>query len=154
MTSYYDASPHPRNSVRQQQPTIITCTSILFLFLLPPCASDDRIVPGKPLSPGATIISEDGSFALGFFSPSNTSPEKLYLGIWYNDIPEFTVVWVANREAPVTNSTSPAAPTLSLRPTPPTSSCPTPTAALLGRRTSPAASTQPPLRHRRQPQFS
>ncbi|KAK3146931.1 hypothetical protein QOZ80_3BG0275300 [Eleusine coracana subsp. coracana] len=91
---------------------IITGTSILFL-LLPRCSSQDRIVPDKPLTPGATIISEDGSFAMGFFSPTNSTPEKLYLGIWYNDIPQFTVVWVANQEAPVTNRTSPA-PALSI----------------------------------------
>ncbi|TVU10335.1 hypothetical protein EJB05_43859, partial [Eragrostis curvula] len=51
---------------------------------------------------------------LGFFSlQSNSRPAKLYLGIWYNDIPGRTVVWVANREAPATNSTS-SAPALSL----------------------------------------
>ncbi|XP_062193931.1 putative G-type lectin S-receptor-like serine/threonine-protein kinase At1g61610 [Phragmites australis] len=86
----------------------------VFLLLLPPCASDDRLVPGKLLSPGATIISDGGSFALGFFSPANsTTTETLYLGIWYNDVPRLTVVWVANRETPVTNHTSPA-PALSL----------------------------------------
>uniref|UniRef100_I1QR28 Receptor-like serine/threonine-protein kinase n=2 Tax=Oryza glaberrima TaxID=4538 RepID=I1QR28_ORYGL len=43
---------------------------------------------------------------MGFFSPSNSTPDKLYLGIWYNDIPVRTVVWVANQETPVTNGTT------------------------------------------------
>ncbi|CAL5082736.1 unnamed protein product [Urochloa decumbens] len=86
---------------------------ILLLLPVQPCASDDRLIPGKPLFPSATIVSNSGSFALGFFSPTNSTPAKLYLGIWYNDIPRRTVVWVANRETPVTNSTS-SPPSLSL----------------------------------------
>ncbi|KAF0910650.1 hypothetical protein E2562_004646 [Oryza meyeriana var. granulata] len=85
----------------------------VLLLLPPPCAPDDRLVPGKPLSPAATVVSDDGAFALGFFSPSNSTPEKMFLGIWYNDIPRRSVVWVAEQETPVTNSKS-SAPTLSL----------------------------------------
>ncbi|KAF6998532.1 hypothetical protein CFC21_014648 [Triticum aestivum] len=94
----------------------LTCrAAVLILLFLPFGASDDRLVPGKPLSPGNTIISDGGAFALGFFSPNNSTstPAKLYLGIWYNDILELTVVWVANRETPVINSSS-SSPMLSL----------------------------------------
>jgi hypothetical protein len=85
---------------------------LIFVFL-PFRAADDRLIPGKPLSPGATIISDGGQFTLGFFSPSSSAPGNLHLGIWYNGISERTVVWVANRDAPVMNSTS-GTPTLSL----------------------------------------
>ncbi|KAL6655093.1 hypothetical protein ACP70R_005919 [Stipagrostis hirtigluma subsp. patula] len=74
---------------------------LLFISLLPSCASDNRLVIGKPLSSGDVIVSDAGAFALGFFSPSNSTRDKLYLGIWYNGIPELTVVWVANRETPI-----------------------------------------------------
>nr|CAB3457789.1 unnamed protein product [Digitaria exilis] len=79
------------------------------LLLLPAlCISNDRLAPGKNLSPGNTIISDGGEFALGFFSPSNSTLEKLYLGIWYNNIPSLTVVWVANRETPAISSSAPS----------------------------------------------
>nr|CAB3457798.1 unnamed protein product [Digitaria exilis] len=100
-------------------PAIIRYAIVLHLLLRPPCATGtgDRLVPGKPLSPGTTIVSEGGSFALGFFSPTNSTPSKLYLGIWYNDIPRLTVLWVANRENPAMNSSTsalPSSPALSL----------------------------------------
>lgn len=49
-----------------------------------------------------TIVSVGESFALGFFSLGNSS--NRYVGIWYNSIPVRTVVWVANRDNPVTDS--------------------------------------------------
>ena len=38
----------------------------------------------------------------GFFSPCNSS--NRYLGIWFNNIPVKTVVWVANRLNPISDS--------------------------------------------------
>ncbi|CAN6167909.1 unnamed protein product [Urochloa humidicola] len=87
--------------------SISFCT--MALLLLPAlCASDDRLVLGKLLLPGNTLVSDGGDFALGFFSPSNSTPEKQYLGVWYNNIPRFTVVWVANRETPAISSSAPS----------------------------------------------
>ena len=41
------------------------------------------------------IISNGSAFKLGFFSRVNST--NRYLGVWYNKISVFTVVWVANR---------------------------------------------------------
>ncbi|KVI10375.1 Apple-like protein [Cynara cardunculus var. scolymus] len=52
---------------------------------------------------GHTIVSDDQNFVLGFFSPTNDSTNR-YLGIWYNKIQIRTVVWVANRETPISDT--------------------------------------------------
>ncbi|KAH0651996.1 hypothetical protein KY285_032164 [Solanum tuberosum] len=41
---------------------------------------------------------------MGFFSPGDS--ENRYVGIWYKNISVRTVVWVANREAPLTGASS------------------------------------------------
>ncbi|XVF04047.1 hypothetical protein REPUB_Repub05bG0047200 [Reevesia pubescens] len=51
---------------------------------------------------GETIVSADGRFELGFFSPGES--RKKYLGIWYKQISVQTSVWVANRELPLNDS--------------------------------------------------
>ncbi|XP_062231031.1 G-type lectin S-receptor-like serine/threonine-protein kinase At2g19130 [Phragmites australis] len=69
----------------------------------------DTLTAGQGLAVGDMLVSRNGKFALGFFQPTttgisksdNTSP-NWYLGIWFNKIPVFTTVWVANREEPIT----------------------------------------------------
>ncbi|WOG85255.1 hypothetical protein DCAR_0104443 [Daucus carota subsp. sativus] len=48
---------------------------------------------------GQIIISDNQVFGFGFFSPGN--PSFRYVGVWYNKIPDKTVIWVANRDKPV-----------------------------------------------------
>ncbi|KAK1440442.1 hypothetical protein QVD17_06269 [Tagetes erecta] len=49
-----------------------------------------------------SLVSPTGIFKLGFFQPGVS--ENKYLGIWYNKIPVTTIVWVANRNQPLTTS--------------------------------------------------
>ncbi|CAL5402894.1 unnamed protein product [Camellia sinensis] len=49
-----------------------------------------------------TIVSPSESFEMGFFSPGKSN--NRYLGLWYKKISTGTVVWVANRENPLPNS--------------------------------------------------
>ncbi|KAF2303576.1 hypothetical protein GH714_019508 [Hevea brasiliensis] len=67
------------------------------------CTSLDTITINQPIVDGDVIVSTGQTFALGFFSPGKSSYR--YLGIWYNKISEKTVVWVANRDSPI-NDTS------------------------------------------------
>nr|GMD06903.1 G-type lectin S-receptor-like serine/threonine-protein kinase At1g11410 [Ipomoea batatas] len=78
---------------------------VVFLsFLVCLCSSTDTITFNQPLKDGDLLISNDSSYALGFFTPGN-SIGKRYVGLWYQNIPEKVVVWVANRDNPV-NGTS------------------------------------------------
>ncbi|VAH53699.1 unnamed protein product [Triticum turgidum subsp. durum] len=94
----------------------MSCLPIfILLFLFPFSKSDDQLTQGKPLSPGDILISKDGVFALGFFSPANSN-KSLYVGIWFYNIQESSraIVWVANRNNPAT-TTSPATLAISVK---------------------------------------
>ncbi|OIT01855.1 receptor-like serinethreonine-protein kinase sd1-8, partial [Nicotiana attenuata] len=64
----------------------------------------DTISANESLSFGQTIVSSGGKFELGFFEPGNSL--NYYIGIWYknNIVSQGTVVWVANRETPVSDA--------------------------------------------------
>ncbi|WMV39799.1 hypothetical protein MTR67_033184 [Solanum verrucosum] len=67
-------------------------------------ATDSTITTTQFLKDGDKIASHSGSFEMGFFSPGDS--ENRYVGIWYKNISVRTVVWVANREAPLTGASS------------------------------------------------
>ena len=52
-----------------------------------------------------TLVSPGRKFELGFFSPAGSSGYKRYVGIWYK-WDKRTVVWVANRDEPLINTTT------------------------------------------------
>ncbi|GMP75015.1 hypothetical protein CsSME_00032241 [Camellia sinensis var. sinensis] len=77
---------------------------LFVLFTIPSqhCTPTDTLTQSQPISAGQTLISSGQIFELGFFIPSNSS--KQYVGIWHKNIPihDRKVVWVANRENPLT----------------------------------------------------
>ncbi|XP_022717011.1 G-type lectin S-receptor-like serine/threonine-protein kinase At4g27290 isoform X1 [Durio zibethinus] len=84
--------------------------AILLLLLLLLCsfvisnltvsiAVDTLNATNQSIRDGEMIVSLGGRFELGFFSPPSST--NRFVGIWYGNISVPTVVWVANREAPL-----------------------------------------------------
>ncbi|CAO1941649.1 unnamed protein product [Urochloa humidicola] len=67
-------------------------------------ATTDTISRTQPLSDNITIVSKEGNFELGFFSPGNNG--NFHVGIWFRTVSKRTVIWVANRDIPVSNVSS------------------------------------------------
>ncbi|KAH7662275.1 alpha-D-mannose-specific plant lectins domain-containing protein [Dioscorea alata] len=76
---------------------------LLFIFFSQAINARDTITPSHPLADNEILVSADGRFALGFFTPGSSN--NRYIGLWYNAITDKTPVWVANRKNPVKNST-------------------------------------------------
>ncbi|XP_059668745.1 G-type lectin S-receptor-like serine/threonine-protein kinase At1g11330 [Cornus florida] len=68
------------------------------------CNAIDTITSTQPVNDPETIVSSGATYKLGFFSPDNYT--NRYVGIWYNEISVKTVVWVANRDKPLNDSST------------------------------------------------
>ncbi|XP_065630045.1 G-type lectin S-receptor-like serine/threonine-protein kinase RKS1 isoform X1 [Quercus suber] len=75
---------------------------ILIILFFKFCTSLDTLTTNQSIKDGQSLISKGNNFALGFFSPGNSSYK--YLGIWYVKVTPQTVVWVANRNHPIIDS--------------------------------------------------
>ncbi|EOA33204.1 hypothetical protein CARUB_v10019815mg [Capsella rubella] len=82
--------------------TVFFACLLLFTMLL--SFTNAGITTESPLSVGQTLSSSNGDYELGFFSPNNSQHQ--YVGIWFKGIIPQVVVWVANREKPITDSTA------------------------------------------------
>ncbi|XP_074366228.1 G-type lectin S-receptor-like serine/threonine-protein kinase At4g27290 [Apium graveolens] len=74
-----------------------TCSSILVNSI-----AVDIITTNQTFRDGDTIVSAAGEFELGFFSPGSST--NRYLAIRYKKIAIGTIVWVANRNRPLMNT--------------------------------------------------
>ncbi|KAK8551581.1 hypothetical protein V6N12_040215 [Hibiscus sabdariffa] len=75
--------------------------SLVSLFLKRLIAVN-TMTSARSIDDSQTIVSAGHKFELGFFNGGNSN--NRYLGIWYKNLPVRTVVWVANREFPLVNS--------------------------------------------------
>ncbi|KAL4293376.1 hypothetical protein AHAS_Ahas18G0121900 [Arachis hypogaea] len=75
---------------------------LCFFLMMVASTAKDTIDSLQSISDGETIVSADEIYALGFFTPGTS--KNRYVGIWFNKDPSKTVVWVANREKPLTDS--------------------------------------------------
>ncbi|KAK9156015.1 hypothetical protein Sjap_003495 [Stephania japonica] len=75
------------------------CQGIL-LARLPDCRYH---ACSQSLTGNQTLVSKDGIFELGFFTPGNS--QNYYIGIWFKQVAvvqkKKTIVWVANRNKPI-----------------------------------------------------
>ncbi|KAF7078640.1 hypothetical protein CFC21_083041 [Triticum aestivum] len=67
-------------------------------------AETDAVSARRPLRGDDTVVSAQGKFAAGLFSPGSSG--RFYLGVWYKNIPVQTVIWVANRASPLSSAAS------------------------------------------------
>ncbi|CDY34651.1 BnaC08g42100D [Brassica napus] len=83
------------------------CFLVLLLLATFSCFSlklsfgQDSITFSTPIKDSDTLLSKSGIFRFGFFTPVNSTGHLRYVGIWYAKVPVQTVVWVANKDAPI-----------------------------------------------------
>ncbi|OAY36755.1 G-type lectin S-receptor-like serine/threonine-protein kinase CES101 isoform X2 [Manihot esculenta] len=92
-----------------QRSQIVLSFLCYFLLIGPSHSFTDTLLQGQQLKDQDHLISADGSFKLGFFSPGTS--RSRYLGIWYNVVDENKIfiakkkeVWVANRDNPISDA--------------------------------------------------
>ncbi|XP_028959355.1 G-type lectin S-receptor-like serine/threonine-protein kinase At4g27290 [Malus domestica] len=82
--------------------SFFTCLFFLFSLLrISAATARGTITPSRYIRDGETLVSVGGSYEMGFFSPGKS--KSRYVGIWYTDSTD-AVVWVANRETPLGDS--------------------------------------------------
>ncbi|KAI5411134.1 G-type lectin S-receptor-like serine/threonine-protein kinase SD1-1 [Lathyrus oleraceus] len=84
--------------------SVIIFNIVFFLFFSQLSTAIDTITQFQSLDYGNTLVSKDGTFELGFFRPGSSINH--YVGIWFKNIPNRRIVWVANRDNPIKDNNS------------------------------------------------
>ncbi|KAK2665557.1 hypothetical protein Ddye_004131 [Dipteronia dyeriana] len=99
--------PHSTDAIACMRDSIMEFFRFLilycFLFSSTRIATNtqDTITLGQSIRDGETVVSADQRYELGFFNPGTSRSQ--YLGIWYKNISSVTPVWVANRDASISD---------------------------------------------------
>jgi len=79
---------------------LVSVIFILCCYLLHVSICINIITSSQFIKDPETLISKDGNFTLGFFSPKSST--NRYVGIWWKS--QSTIMWVANRNQPLNDS--------------------------------------------------
>ncbi|KAF7113382.1 hypothetical protein RHSIM_RhsimUnG0131800 [Rhododendron simsii] len=91
--------------VRTNSYFIFSLLFLFFTFNLPISQGSDTISANQSLSGDQTLVSANGTFKLGFYNqPGNSS--NYYICIVYNKVSLPTIVWIANRDKPISDKYS------------------------------------------------
>lgn len=96
--------PNPRSIISSlARPSVLL--AVCCCYCMQPCTAGDSLRANQQLAHGQTLVSAAARFELGFFDSGRT--QQRYLGIWYKNLDsKQTIVWVANRDRPVTSQTA------------------------------------------------
>ncbi|RHN65872.1 putative S-locus glycoprotein [Medicago truncatula] len=81
---------------------LMVCTFLL--CFKPTLSKQNTLTPNQFMQYHETLVSSAGMYEAGFFNFGDS--QRQYFGIWYKNISPRTIVWVANRNTPVQNSTA------------------------------------------------
>ncbi|KAG9452832.1 hypothetical protein H6P81_005736 [Aristolochia fimbriata] len=102
MSYYCDDIQIKEMGLMGKRVSVLASLLISFCFFFPASLAADTMTKGQLMKDGQVLVSPGNNFALGFFSPGNST--RRYVGIWYYKIPVQTLVWVANREASISDT--------------------------------------------------
>ncbi|GAA0142627.1 transmembrane signal receptor [Lithospermum erythrorhizon] len=77
---------------------------VVLLYCIAISMANDTLVPLQSVTYNNTLVSSQSRFKLGMYCPVDIT--KCYLSIWFNQVPQRYPVWIANRDRPLSETSS------------------------------------------------